>query len=106
MNSSDRGQLPKHAARLTTAHRRRWREWPLGAVLLVGLVGVALVATQHVKRGSVVLGTALLLAAVLRAMLPAREVGLLAVRGRFFDVLWCGTLGAAIVVLAIVVPPR
>jgi hypothetical protein len=82
------------------------RQWPLGLVLLLVAGGVLLVLDQHVKRGSVLLGGALLVAALLRSVLPTRDIGLLAVRGRAFDVLTTGALGTAIVILTVVVPPR
>jgi Protein of unknown function (DUF3017) len=75
-------------------------------VLLLVVVGVLLMLNQHVKRGTAVLGGALLVAGLLRAVLPTRDIGLLAVRSRAFDVLTTGALGAAIVVLTVVVPPR
>jgi Protein of unknown function (DUF3017) len=53
----------------------------------------------------VVLGAALILAAVLRAVLPARVVGLLAVRSRGFDIVATALLGVVLVALSVVVPP-
>jgi hypothetical protein len=66
---------------------------------------MTLVATNHVKRGCVVLGAALILAAVLRGVLPARVVGLLAVRSRGFDIVATALLGVVLVALSVVVPP-
>jgi hypothetical protein len=82
------------------------RQWPLGLVFLLVGLGVLLVLDQHVKRGTALIGGALLVAALLRSALPTRDLGLLAVRGRAFDVLTTGLLGTAIVILTVVVPPR
>ena len=45
------------------------------------------VLTQHWREGAVLLGGALLVAAVLRMLLPTDRVGLLAIRSRPIDVL-------------------
>ncbi len=47
----------------------------------------------------------MLLASLARLVLPARRVGLLVVRSRAFDVLVLTTMGVALVVLAVIVPP-
>ena len=75
-------------------------------VLLVAAAAMTLVATNHVKRGCVVLGIAMGLAAVLRAVLPARVAGLLAVRSRAFDIVTTAALGVVLVALSVVVPRR
>ena len=84
--------------------RRRLHDLPtvaVVAVLVLGLVGVSL---DHWRKGAIVIGVAPLLAAALRLVLPAREVAPLAVRGRGFDVVLLGCLGAAVIVLAYLVP--
>lgn len=81
------------------------RQWPLLTVLGGGLVGLGLVATGHFRSGCLLLGTSVLFASLARLVLPARRVGLLVVRSRAFDVVALTTMGAALVVLAIVVPP-
>jgi Protein of unknown function (DUF3017) len=82
------------------------RQWPLGLVLMLVVGGISLMLDQHVKRGTALLGGALLVAALLRSVLPTRDIGLLAVRTRVFDVLTTGLMGTAIVILTVVVPPR
>lgn len=79
-------------------------EIPLGAVLLVVLVGLALVGQDHWRRGLLLAGVGLLAAAVLRLVLPARLSGLLVVRGRLFDVAVLSALGLAVLVLTSSVP--
>lgn len=68
-------------------------------------IGLAVVALHHFKSGCVVMSAALLLGAVLRLVLPEERAGLLAVRGRVFDVATMVTLGVLIIVAALVVPP-
>jgi hypothetical protein len=79
-------------------------EIPLGAVLLLVLVGLALVGQDHWRRGLLLAGAGLLAAAVLRLVLPARLSGLLVVRGRLFDVVVLSALGLAVLVLTSSVP--
>ena len=49
------------------------------------------------------LGVALLVAAVLRLALPAERVGLLAIRGKAIDVLCYSGFGVAMVALAVTI---
>ncbi|MGP4084681.1 DUF3017 domain-containing protein [Streptomyces sp. KR55] len=79
------------------------RQWPVLLVLaLVGL-GLLLTALDAFRIGTLLVGVALLGGAVLRWMLP--DVGMLAVRSRFTDILTYGVLGSAIVMLAMMVQP-
>jgi hypothetical protein len=73
------------------------------AVLAVAAVGLLRIATAHWREGSVLLGGALLLAAVLRVVLPADRAGLLAIRSRALDVLGYTGLGLAVVLLAVTI---
>jgi hypothetical protein len=61
------------------------------------------VLTQHWREGAVLLGGALVVAAVLRLLLPTDRVGLLAIRSRPIDVLCYGGLGTVIAVLAMTI---
>jgi hypothetical protein len=49
-------------------------------------------------------GFAALVGALLRLVLRSRDAGLLVVRGRVFDVIALGAIGAAVMILATVVP--
>lgn len=80
------------------------RQWPLLLVLGGGTAGLLVVAFGAFRPGCSLLGAAVLFAAVARAVLPARRVGLLVVRSRAFDVVVLAGMGAALVVLAAVVP--
>ncbi len=80
-------------------------QWPLFVTLLGVAAGLAVTATGHWKRGTVLIGLAFAGAAVLRLLLPERWVGLLGVRSRVVDTACLAVLGLGILVLAIVVPP-
>ncbi|WP_067698479.1 DUF3017 domain-containing protein [Nocardia jejuensis] len=69
-------------------------------VAVVMVVAVVFLAWDRWRRGTFFFGGATLLAAALRMLLPADRVGLLAVRGKVFDVVWMTVLGVAIIVLA------
>lgn len=88
-----------------TAAPRGPREWPIALVLLVAAASMVVVATGHFKRGSTLFAGAVLLAALLRAVLPAGSAGVLAVRSRWLDVATAGSLGIAVLALTFVVPP-
>ena len=80
------------------------RQWPILAVLgLVGL-GLLLTALDVFRYGTLLIGIALVVGAALRWILP--DVGMLAVRSRFTDIVTYGVLGLAIVLLAMMVQPH
>jgi hypothetical protein len=81
------------------------RQWPLLTVLGGGVVGLSAVALGHFRSGCLLLGVSVLFAALARLVLPVRRVGLLVVRSRAFDVLVLVSMGASLVVLAVIVPP-
>ncbi|GGW35502.1 DUF3017 domain-containing protein [Streptomyces caelestis] len=79
------------------------RQWPLLAVLaLVGL-GLLVTAFGQFRLGTLLIGAALLGGGVLRWLLP--DVGMLAVRSRFTDIVTYGVMGLAIVLLALMAQP-
>jgi hypothetical protein len=80
------------------------RQLPLLAVLLAVAVGLVMVTFEHWRRGLVVIGIALLVAAALRLLLPARRVGFLAVRSRPVDVVLMAGCGVALTVFALAIP--
>ena len=82
---------------------RRYHEAPLALVVLVEAVGFMLVGFHFWRRGLIVIGCGIGLAAVLRGLLPPRRAGLLAVRGRLLDTAVLGTLGVAVLILASIV---
>lgn len=76
-------------------------------VLLLAIVatGLTLVALGYWRLGLVVIGGAFIAASIVRLFLSERHAGALGVRMRWLDVVWLGGLGAALVALALVVPP-
>ncbi|MEU8824154.1 DUF3017 domain-containing protein [Streptomyces sp. NPDC048636] len=79
------------------------RQWPLLVVMGGVGIGLMIVALDAFRAGTVVIGLSLLAGAVLRWALP--EVGMLAVRSRFTDMLTYGLLGALIVLLSLMAQP-
>jgi Protein of unknown function (DUF3017) len=80
------------------------RQAPLLAVLVTVGVGLLLVTFDHWRRGLVLIGLALITAALLRLLLPVRRVGFLAVRGRPVDVALLAGAGLALTVIALAIP--
>ncbi|MEU0466495.1 DUF3017 domain-containing protein [Amycolatopsis sp. NPDC006131] len=68
-------------------------------MLLVAVAGVR-IWQYHWRQGAAIIGGALLVAAILRAVLPGVRAGLLAIRGRPVDVLSYAGLGVLILFLA------
>ena len=80
------------------------RQLPLLAVLLTVGVGLVLVTFEHWRRGLVVIGLALVGAALLRLLLPVRRVGFLAVRSRPIDVVLLAGMGLALTGISVTIP--
>ncbi|WP_086562353.1 DUF3017 domain-containing protein [Streptomyces africanus] len=80
------------------------RQWPVLAVL--GLVGLGLLVTSfgQFRLGTLLIGIALLGGGALRWLLP--DVGMLAVRSRFTDIVTYGVMGLAIALLAMMAQPE
>jgi hypothetical protein len=79
------------------------RQLPLLAVLVAVGVGLLLVTFDHWRRGLVVVGLALVGAALLRLLLPVRRVGFLAVRSRPVDVVLMAGAGLVLTVIALAI---
>ena len=77
------------------------RQLPLLAVILVVGAGLVLVTFGYWRLGLVVVGAAMIGAALLRLFLPLRRVGFLAVRSRSVDVLLLAGTGLALTVLTL-----
>ena len=88
-----------------TVNRLPTNPWPLAAVLGVFAVGVLIAGFGSWRYGAVVMAAATLLAGVARMLLPRRVSGLLVVQRRWMDITILFSLGIAIGVLALVVPP-
>ncbi|MFT4081267.1 MAG: DUF3017 domain-containing protein [Nocardioides sp.] len=73
-------------------------------VLAITVIGLVIVCTGRWRTGVHWMAAALLLAGVLRAVLPGREAGMLAVRSRWFDVALLLLSGVALWLLGTTVP--
>ncbi|MFC8370001.1 MULTISPECIES: DUF3017 domain-containing protein [unclassified Streptomyces] len=80
------------------------RQWPILSVLLAVGAGLLLTALDQFRLGTLLVGVALVAGAVLRWLV--RDVGMLAVRSRFTDIVTYGGLGLVIVMLALMVQPK
>jgi len=80
-------------------------QWP---ILLVGLTFAAafvLAAANFWRRGSLLIGIGVGLAAVLRLVLPDERAGLLAVRSKGTDLVITAMVGAAMIYIASTIDP-
>jgi hypothetical protein len=82
---------------------RLLRALPIAVVLALIVAGLVLALLDHWRKGSAALAGAAGLAALLRLVLPARLVGVLAVRSRRFDVLFLVLTTALLVAMALAV---
>ena len=94
-------------ARVNGPVSRSLRVGPLLVVVIGVVVGLvlAVIGQQTWRIGCLVIGTSLLVGAVIRGALPGRDAGLLQVRSRPFDIAVLAVGGIAIIALSIVVPP-
>lgn len=98
------GTLPPEGSEAPVrGYRPVVREWPIAVVLAAVVTGLLVSRLVEYRSGLLVVGAALLGAAVLRWLVP--EVGLLAVRSRFTDVLTLTVMGAGVVLLSLVLLP-
>jgi hypothetical protein len=83
-----------------TVRRALRAQWPILVVGLIFLAAFVLVAAGYWRRGALLLGIAVGVAAVLRLALPDDNAGLLAVRSRGIDFLTTATVGAVVMYIA------
>ncbi|SEO18390.1 DUF3017 domain-containing protein [Actinacidiphila rubida] len=79
------------------------RQWPILVVIGGVALGLVVTATGAFRAGTILVAVALLVGAGLRWVVT--NVGMLAVRSRFTDVLTYGVLGLAILLLALMAQP-
>ena len=73
------------------------------AFVLCGVgAGLAVVATNHFRRGSMLIAAAVFIGALARLLLPESQVGMLAVRRRWLDVFLMTTAAVGITLVAFV----
>jgi hypothetical protein len=80
------------------------RQWALFLVIIAVGIGLALVAVEQWRRGLVVVGLAMVGAALMRLLLPLPRVGFLAVRSRPVDVTLTAGVGVAVALIALAIP--
>ena len=80
---------------------RLLRAIPIAVVLTIVVGALVLIAFAYWRRGTFALGAAMLLAGVLRAVLSDRTIGVLAVRGKGFDLTFYFVAGAFMMALTI-----
>ncbi|MEU8585467.1 DUF3017 domain-containing protein [Streptomyces sp. NPDC048664] len=80
------------------------RQWPILAVLGLVALGLLVTALDAFRLGTILIGVALMGGAAMRWTLP--DVGMLAVRSRFTDMVTYGVLGLVIVLLALMAQPH
>ncbi|MFD5158516.1 DUF3017 domain-containing protein [Streptomyces hawaiiensis] len=80
------------------------RQWPVLAVLGLAGLGLLITALGQFRLGTLLIGVALLGGGAMRWLLP--DVGMLAVRSRFTDIVTYGVLGTVIVLLALMAQPN
>ena len=76
---------------------------PLALVLAVVAIGLVRIVQYHWRQGAVLIGVALFVAALLRALLPSDRVGMVAIRGKGLDVLLYGGLAVAMMAVALTI---
>jgi hypothetical protein len=87
-----------------TTGRAMVRAIPITIVLAIVAFGLVLIALAYWRRGTAALALVMLLAGLLRAVLSERVIGVLAVRGKGFDVSFYLLVGAMMATLAVTVP--
>lgn len=78
-------------------------QFPFVLVMAVVVVGLVRIVQYYWREGTVLVAGALLLAALLRALLPQDRIGLVAIRGRGVDILLYGGLGVAMMAVALTI---
>jgi hypothetical protein len=80
------------------------RAIPIAVVLTIVAFALLLISFAYWRRGAFALGMAMLLAGILRAVLSDRTIGVLAVRGKKFDLLFYFASAAVMTVLTVGIP--
>ena len=91
----------------TGLHLRAFLKGPIRWVIILAgvVVSLVVVSLDRFRLGSLMLAASLVLAFVLRLVLPSHRAGMLAVRSKTVDLVVLGVLAAALAVLALWVPP-
>jgi xanthine/uracil permease len=85
--------------------RRLRPQWPIVWVVLIFVVAFSLAAANFWRRGALLIGIAVGLAAVLRLALTEDRAGLLVVRSKAIDFSMMASVAAAMVYIAWTIDP-
>jgi Protein of unknown function (DUF3017) len=80
-------------------------QWPILTVGLFFIAAFALVIAGYWRRGALVIGIGVAVAAALRLALPDDRAGLLAVRGKAVDIVTTTVVSAAVLYIAWTIDP-
>jgi hypothetical protein len=80
-------------------------QWPILVVFGTFFVAFGLVVADFWRRGSLLIGIGVAVAAALRLALPNGKAGLLVVRGRTTDFTMMASVAAAMLYLALTIDP-
>ena len=90
---------------MTLARTVAKAQWPILSVVLIFAAAFVLVGANFWRRGSLLIGSGVGVAAVLRLLLSEDRAGLLAVRSKGIDFMTTATVGAAMVYIAWTIDP-
>ncbi|BAX91237.1 hypothetical protein MSG_01078 [Mycobacterium shigaense] len=90
---------------MTSAGVAAKAQWPALLVGLIFVIAFVLVGADFWRRGSLLIGIGVGVAAGLRLLLPDERAGLLAVRSKGIDFVTTATVGAAMVYIAWTIDP-
>jgi xanthine/uracil permease len=85
--------------------RRLRPQWPIVCVVLIFVVAFSLAAANFWRRGALLIGIAVGLAAVLRLALSEDRAGLLVVRSKAIDFTMMASIATAMVYIAWTIDP-
>ena len=80
-------------------------QWPIIVVFVIFAVAFGLVIADYWRRGSLLIGVGVAVAATLRLVLPNGRAGLLVVRGKALDFTTMAVVAAAMVYIAWTIDP-
>ena len=80
-------------------------QWPILLVFVIFIAAFGLVITDFWRRGSLLIGIGVGVAAMLRLVLSDNRAGLLVVRGRMTDVTTMVLVSAAVIYIAWTIDP-
>lgn len=80
-------------------------QWPILVVELIFVAAFVLAAANFWRRGALLIGIGVAVAAILRLVLSDERAGLLVVRSRGIDFLTTATVAAAMVYIASTIDP-